>query len=462
MPLASTILAAALGAANMPVTDDASLARLVDARIGGDASGVCAAVAFIDGPRTSRAFRCADPSATPRLGPDSAMEIGSISKAVLGTVVAELVLRGQGDLDDALADWLPAGTDVPMFDGQPIRLRHILTHTSGLPPLPSRMPMGDAADPYADLTAEHLLQSLQDVTLAHAPGTRFEYSNYGTMLLSLAVSHRSGRSLDAVLQEIVFEPLGMHGAWVGKPTAGAHVAQGHLPDGSETPAWRFDTDLAGVGGIRATLDDMVRFAQAQIGLNDSALDAAIDFSQRTLRDAEPQVAMQWMIESLPQHTLHWHNGGTYGFVSMLAFDRANQRAAVVLADTGLTARGGLDDLAMHLLDPELPLGKPEPVIVGADGSTGVPLSAEDRTALVAFAGRYRLLPGFDLEVRLGETGLQARATGQGAFALRGEGGDVFSANAFGIEIRFERDANGAVHALELQQGGEVLRGQRLP
>jgi len=55
--------------------------------------------------------------------------------------------------------------------------------------------------------------------------------------------------------------------------------------------------------------------------------------------------------------------------------------------------------------------------------------------------------------------LQAQATGQGAFPLTASGADTFEAPAFGIELRFARDAAGNVQSLELHQGGQVLRGQ---
>ena len=71
------------------------------------------------------------------------------------------------------------------------------------------------------------------------------------------------------------------------------------------------------------------------------------------------------------------------------------------------------------------------------------------------------MPGFELDVREREGGLYAQATGQGEFALAATASaDVFAAPAFGIEIRFQRDADGAVAGLELHQGGNVMRAGR--
>ncbi len=54
----------------------------------------------------------------------------------------------------------------------------------------------------------------------------------------------------------------------------------------------------------------------------------------------------------------------------------------------------------------------------------------------------------------------AQATGQGAFEIEAKSKDQFSADAFGIEIQFERDANSAVKKLVLLQGGQTLRGDK--
>ena len=70
------------------------------------------------------------------------------------------------------------------------------------------------------------------------------------------------------------------------------------------------------------------------------------------------------------------------------------------------------------------------------------------------------MPGFTLAVHGRGGQLHAQATDQGEFALQAAGGDVFTAEAFGIEIRFLRDTDGVVQRLELHQGGQVLRGER--
>src|SRR5699024_10372323 len=104
--------------------DDAALAATLDKRLAGDATGTCLAAAIIQGDQVARAWRCANPADVGRIGPDVAFEIGSLAKPMTATLLADLILSGDASLDDPLSDHLPAGTEVPAHEGQPILLRH--------------------------------------------------------------------------------------------------------------------------------------------------------------------------------------------------------------------------------------------------------------------------------------------------------------------------------------------------
>lgn len=449
-PLAAALLLCA-GAAQADA--DQALRLALDHRLDGDASGACVAAAVIDGDRVARAWRCADPEQSSRIGPDAAFEIGSVAKTMTGALLADLIAQGRASLDDPLAAYLPEGTAVPDHSGQPILLRHLVAHTSGLPRLPPGMDLSDPADPYAALDVATLLAALQDTTLAQAPGERFEYSNFGYMLLSYALAHRAGEDLEALLRARLFAPLGMDGAYVATPPDGVRPAQGHLPGGEATPAWRFAPALAGVGGVRATLDDMVRYAQAQLGQAEAPIAAALVQAQQPIAGAAEQpMAMGWLLAPFDGRVLHLHEGGTGGFSAFVGFERARGRAVVLLSDTALYSHGGLEPLGLHLLDARIPAP-------GARRPAAAPMPAPEM--LRAYAGIYPLAPGFELSVRERDGGLFAQATGQGEFALDATGeADRFEAAAYGIEIRFLRGADEAVTALELHQGGQTLHGEK--
>lgn len=535
-------LVLAMGTGHAYAMSDAELGATVDRRLAGDRTGACLAVAVIEAGQVARSYRCADPAQLSRIGADSAFEIGSVSKTMTAALLADMIGQGQASLDDPLSAYLPEGTKVPEFQGQPILLRHVVTHTSGLPRLPSRMGNYDPADPYARLDERALLDSLGEATLEQAPGTRFEYSNFASMLLSYALARRTGTDFESLLRQRLFAPLGMKNAYVGRKPENVRTAAGHMSSTQPTAAWNFATDLAGVGGVRATLDDMVRYAQGELGLIQAPITTALALSQQQLWQ-QPPMAMNWMLAPLDGCQLHVHEGATGGFSSFVGLDTQKRRGVVILSDTAWTSVGGLGELGQHLIDSRLPLGKPRKAAEAPDelldalagqyrvaGSSDIELGRKgnvltlhvagqgdqplgyddagdfypqqpdavlrprhkadggydlswiqgggvlpvrridaqaDQVAagpgagdLDAYVGTYPLQPSFELAIRAREGRLFAQATGQSEIGLDAEAKDVFKAAAYGIEIRFQRDAAGTVSALEVHQAGQVLRGTR--
>jgi len=530
------------------VMSDQALEAIVARRLKRDRTGANLAVAYIEGEHVARAFVAAaeGPEAL-RIGPDSAFEIGSVSKTMTAVLLAELILRGKASLDNPLSDWLPEGSRVPDFEGQPILLRHVVTHTSGLPALPSRMPLTDPNNPYAELTEESLLVSLEDVQLSAPPGTHYAYSNFAAMLLSYALAWHADTDFETLLRERLFSPLGMHTAYVESLPEGVRAAVGHTPhDAQPTSAWVFPRNLAGVGGVRATLDDMVRYVQAQLAPDEVSgeIGPALRLTQERLHDGRPTLGMHWMQNQVGELTLIFHVGETAGFSAFVAFDVEAQRGVVALSDTSWSSISGLGNLAMHLLAPDvMPLdaprvrinppqerldaltgqyllggvmpmtltardgalyvqaqGQPEyemgydsagdffPLSFDAvlspneaggvysfvwtqgggtisatrvetrnDGRSESVLTDED---LAAYTGKYSLMPGFVLTIRVRNERLEAQATGQGPFLLQHSGQDKFAAPAYGVQIHFHRNKLAEMESLTLHQAGQTITGER--
>ena len=438
------VAALAVFACAMPAAHamtDAELAGILGKRLHGDRTGACFAAAVVEPASVSRAYVCADPAMEARIGPGSAFEIGSVSKTMTAALLAELIRRGEGSLDDPLADWLPEGTVVPAFEGQPILLRHVVTHTSGLPALPPGAPIASQADPYAAMSPEDVLQALGRVELTRAPGTGTEYSNFASMLLSLAVARRAGMDFERLADEWIFTPLGMEGAHVARAPAGVRVAEGHVPSGDATPPWTFHVDLAGVGGVRATLDDMVAYVQGQLGQRDTPLRSAFDATQQLLDgDGGRGFAMNWMVALLDGRSVHAHEGGTGGFSSLVAFDRDGGRGVVVLSDTAMTSLGGLGGVGMHLLDDTLPLDGPRTV------------AEPDEALLDGLVGSW-LVHGMPMEVRRKGDTLEIQAAGQPAFELGYDSEGDFYPLQFDAVLRPSRNPDGSYGFHWMQMGG---------
>lgn len=445
MKLRFASLALALVAASSHAMSDSELRQLVDQRLKGDRTGACMAVAVVEKGQVARTFACADDQDAARIDGTSAFEIGSVSKTMTSALLADLIGQGKASLDDPLADYLPPGTRVPEFEGKKILLRHVVTHTSGLPVLPSRLGATSADDPYVNLTEAALLASLGDVTLAAAPGSKFEYSNFASMVLSYAVARRAGKDYETLVRERLFAPLHMDGAYIKQLPAGIRAAQGHAPNRKPVPAWNFATNLAGVGGVRATLDDMLDYVQGELGQPATSITPALKLSQQQVSKTPP-MAMNWMLLPVGSRTVHVHEGGTGGFSSFVAFDNERQRGVVILSDTTWNSLGSLGTLGLHLVDSSFPLGKPRKEVKASD------------EVLDGLAGNYQLGA---MKMKLSRKGdaLVVQAEGQGAYTMAHDDAGDFYPLDFDALLRPGRTSKG--YGFSWMQGGAVVAAQRL-
>lgn len=419
-------------------TTDAELRSVLEKRFAGDRSSVCVAAAVVgDGGAVARAFVCAG-GGKPRVDATSAFEIGSITKTMNGTLLAQFILAGKVSLDTPFADLLPKDAKLPVFDGKPILVRHVVTHTSGLPGLPPGFAPTDLSDPYASLTEAALFASLAGAKLERAPGAAFEYSNYATMLLSASLARMAGTDYETLLRERVFAPLAMRQSYIGKRPDGVRAAAGHMSNGGETRPWTLPGNLAGVGGVRATLGDMVNYVQAQLAARDSTIADAIALTHVEVKTgAQPTMGINWIRTPLAGRTVLMHDGGTGGFASFAGFDPERRRGAVVLADAAID---GVNELGLHLIDASTPLAQPRTV------------TKPDPKLVDALVGDYTMA-GMKVSLTKRGDALVVQAQGQPAFVLSHDSAGDFFTTEFDARLSPIRKADGGYGFAWHQLGG---------
>lgn len=448
-------------------TDDA-LQKVLQARLLNDRTGVCMAVAVISD-TTIKAIACANPNVRRAIDDQTAFEIGSITKTMTATLLASMIQSGQMSLDAPLADYLPSGTQVPSFKGKPILLRHVVTHTSGLGALPPDFAPTDASNPYANLTEKSLLASLAKVELKQAPGEVQSYSNFAMMVLSIAIANKAGKSYEDLLKTRIFLPLGMDGAYISDSNRPKRItaAVGHLPNQAVTSPWIFPVNLAGVGGVRATLPDMIQYAKAQLGREfdkdakinsnpaatanaNAGLIKAIAKTQEVipLTNGQP-MGMNWFMRTNAGAEVLFHGGGTGGFSTEILIDKKAGRAVVVLADTSLTNLGGVSDVALHLLNPDNPIGEAR---IATEAPTGL---------LTALEGDYVLSGGLPITLRIKDKALAGQAAGQSEFEFGYDSRGDFYPLAFDAALRPEKLSTG-YRFIWLQGGGAQIAKRMAP
>ena len=376
------------------------------------------------------------------------VEIGSITKAFTGILLADMVARGEVRLDQPVSELLPASVTMPSRGGKVITLADLSSQVSGLPRLPGNMKPADPTNPYADYTVAQLYEFLSAHTLRREPGAQYEYSNLGVGLLGHVLALRAGKPYEELLRERVLLPLGMTNTGITLTSAmRARMSEGHDPGGQVVPLWDLPT-LAGAGALRSSLEDMLKFAAAVASPPATAAGRAIaqSIAPRFTVNRQLSLGLNWHRVVMQGDTVIFHNGGTAGFRTFVGIN-ARTRAAVVLLGTSAQDN---EDVARHVL-----VGMP---LIEMKPRVAITLPAE---SLQEYVGEYRLTPQFSLTVTREGNALHVQPTGQPKFPLFAEARDRFFLRVVDAQLEFERDQAGAVTAVTLVQNGARQLGTRV-
>jgi D-alanyl-D-alanine carboxypeptidase len=203
---------------------------------------------------------------------NSQFRIGSITKLFTATVVMQLAEQEKLQLDAPVTKWLPKlQGQIP--GAEQISIRHLLAHQSGIfdPTNEStryKLDLVDAPEKIAAMDIDGLLEVyVYGKALHFAPGSNYAYSNVNYWLLGQIVSSVTGKSLQAVLEELIFSPLSLQHTYLEKRDD-RNVARGYADvygDGTllDVTHWeRAEVDGNAAGGIISTVVDLKVFMQA--------------------------------------------------------------------------------------------------------------------------------------------------------------------------------------------------------
>lgn len=137
--------------------------------------------------------------------PSSIYRLGSISKVFIAHMLMHLRDADFIDINQPVQHVLPTFSCLPA--DTPITFHHLITHTSGLPPMP---PIADMMETLIFPDAAQLLDSLNETELLFPPGSAFSYSNFGAALLAHALEHVAGLSRAGYIKNYLLQPLGMN------------------------------------------------------------------------------------------------------------------------------------------------------------------------------------------------------------------------------------------------------------
>ena len=287
-----------------------------------------------------------------KVNEQSVFEIGSISKTFTATLLALKVNSGEMSLDDPASKYLPKSVKLPTRNGKKITLKHLATHTSALPRMPYNFAPENPKNPYADYTTEQLYAFLNSCQLTYNIGEKSEYSNLGMGLLGHILELQSGKTYEELIIEHIANPLQMNDTrLVFTDAMKSRLAKGHAGL-SETDNWDI-ISLGGAGGIRSTVNDMLKYVQANLNSDkiDSKLHNAMSLAHKTAYKNETQrseMALAWHVEN---GKFLLHNGATGGYTAMIALNKAENKGVIVLSNNNES----IDPVGIKIMMPTYPL-----------------------------------------------------------------------------------------------------------
>ncbi len=266
-------------------------------------------------------------------------KVGSVTKLFTATSLLLLAQANRLDLQAPLARFFPEIDAAQLASkGQPVRLAHLLSHTSGLD---LELPSG------RELPPERIVSALARATFHAPPGTSFAYSNGGYLVLGQVLRRVTGSSFEVVVRNAITTPLAlpdtgivpsgeqrqrMSPGQVGS-LIGLHPAGATFPD---LLHGTYDWSEGSSGAIFSTAKDLARFLEAVFA------GSLLDARSRALltSEASPGFAHGIALETAgsPAEPIYWHNGilSPMGYQAVVMYCPRESLATVVLASVDET------------------------------------------------------------------------------------------------------------------------------
>jgi len=449
-PVAALVLGACMPKPDDP--DEAEIREILEERVDQYQKSVGIVVGLIDerGSRVVSYGKLAHGDSRPLDG-NTLFEIGSVTKVFTTILLADSVERGELDLDDPIAKFLPGSVRVPAKDGKEITLRHLATHTSGLPRIPDNLVAADPTNPYAEYTVDQLYTFLSGYELTREIGAVPVYSNLGVDLLGHVLALHAGVDYEALVSSRITQPLDMRDTVITRtPEQKERTAQGHSWRLTPVPNWDFPA-LPGSGALLSTVNDLLKFLAANLGLAESPLLHAMRMTHSVRFESNGDMApmgLGWGISNHQGTEIIGHSGGTGGYRSFIGFNKEKRTGVAVLSDSA----NDIDDIGVNLLVPQIDLAELE---------LSKPAVNIDPTIFDSYIGRYQLAPEIFISVSREGERFYVQGTGQSRAEIYPESETTFFAAVVEEKVRFVRDDTGAVDHLILHQRGLDQKAMRM-
>lgn len=291
-------------------------------------------------------------------------EIASVTKTFTGTLAAKAVLEGKLTLEDDIRNYLPKPYLNLEYKGEPIKIKHLLTHTSGLLgdviTLDTEINQNSDEIGFNKIVVAHenkktktaFFESLSKINLTVKPGTKFNYSNAGTNLMGYILEKVYKKPFQKLIMTEVVAKAQMEDTHFDVPKNKRHrLANGYLL-GKPMPETKLANTLWGAeGALKSTTSDILKYIIYQFKNN-----AIVKESHKKIFEAGPDYWIcyfWWSIED-QNYDLHFrHDGGISRAKNVLAiFPEKKIGISIITNESSVRVNQKLNDL-MHNIYNEL-------------------------------------------------------------------------------------------------------------
>ena len=375
--------------------------------------------------------------------PNTVFLLGSVTKQFTGMSIAMLQERGKLSVNNPLCKYV---TDCPAA-WQPITIKNLLTHTSGIPNYTSFPDF--AKTTVMPITTAEMTDLLKTKPLDFIPNEKYSYSNSGFYMLGVIIEKVSGKTYADFLQENIFTPLGMKNTGYDNPLKIIkNRARGYQREaGKILNASYMDMSVPyAAGSMYSTTGDLLIW--------DQALYTEKLVSKKSLDEIftpyKSGYGYGWSIGKRFEHLSISHGGGIYGFATDISRFPDDKVTVIVLTNfQGSPAGRVSNDLAAIVFGAKYEIPQERKEI------------AVDAKVLEKYVGEYKIeQPSVTLSILLENGKLMGQLNGQSKFALSPETETKFFSKDVNATITFTTDA-GKVTGLTLNQGGAGFPAKKI-
>ena len=371
-------------------------------------------------------------------------QLGSITKQFTSTVILKLQAEKKLSVSDKLNKYFP---NYPKGDS--ITIQELLTHTSGIYNYTNdRDFMKDGATKPA--TREKMMALFMNKPLDFSPGTEWNYSNSGYLLLGYIIEDVTKKTYEQAVRNYIFTPLHMtHSGFDFTDLKSKEKATGYfqLNDKEAVAAPIVDSSVSfSAGAIYSTTGDLYLWHKA---LEQNRI-LSKEQQEMAYTPVKNNYGYGWGIDSIEGKRRVAHSGGIFGFTTNISRVPADDICIILLSnasDPTLQDITGNIYAVLYNKPYELPKER-----------TAIKLPVEK---LKEYEGEYEINPDLHVIVSVKEGDLIAEPTGQPTVVLYAEKEDSFFVKSPDLQIDFTRDDNKNVNGFILHQNGANIKCNKI-